>query len=85
MIIAVAVGMTIVGLFIRSRIFTIILSGLMCVFYGLFIVYDTQLIFGQKAALYSIDDYILAAMNLYIDIIGLFVELLRLLDSSRNN
>ena len=49
------------------------------VIYSLYIVYDTQLILGQLGLSYRIDDYVLAALNLYIDIIYLFIRLLELL------
>jgi len=48
--------------------------------FSMFIVYDTQLIVGGKHAKnqYSIDDYAMAAISLYIDIIQLFMMLLEL-------
>ena len=45
---------------------------------GVFLIYDTQLITGQGKYAMSIDDYILAALVLYIDIVTIFVELLSL-------
>lgn len=44
-----------------------------------YIVYDTQLIIGgeHKAHQFAIDDYVLAALNLYVDVIQLFLRLLR--------
>lgn len=47
----------------------------------LYIVYDTQLIIGgeHKAHKFSIDDYTFAALTLYLDVIQLFLRLLRLL------
>jgi len=52
--------------------------------YGFYIIYDTQLIAdGDKYGL-SLDDYILGAMMLYVDIIGLFIYLLRLLAKKDN-
>lgn len=56
-----------------------------CVF-GIFLVYDTQLVVGGKhrAISFSSDDYIFAALNLYIDIVQLFLYLLRLFGNSRN-
>ena len=45
---------------------------------GVFLIYDTQLITGRGKYSMSIDDYILAALVLYIDIVTIFVELLSL-------
>jgi len=47
--------------------------------FSCYIVYDTQLIMGGKHKMkFSIDDYCMAAINLYMDIIQLFLFLLRL-------
>lgn len=44
-----------------------------------YIVYDTQLILGGNHKVkFGIDDYCLAALNLYLDIINLFLHLLSL-------
>ena len=53
-------------------------SALLVVFYGLYLIYDTQLIAGGKSHQISLDDYILGALLLYVDIMMLFLELLRL-------
>lgn len=51
-----------------------------------FIIYDTQLIIGgdHKEHEFSVDDYVFAALNLYLDIINLFMHLLRLLGEGRD-
>jgi len=43
-------------------------------------IYDTQMIIGgeHKAHQFSIDDYVFAALNIYLDIIQLFLRMLRL-------
>eukprot|EP01071_Lankesteria_metandrocarpae_P001202 Lankesteria_metandrocarpae@DN1369_c0_g1_i1.p1 len=43
------------------------------------IVYDTQLMIGNGKIKASVDDYVLCVMCLYVDIINLFMYLLRLL------
>ena len=45
---------------------------------GLFLLIDTQLIVGGRRHELSIDDYVLGALMLYLDIIYIFVELLKL-------
>ena len=54
-----------------------------CIFgillYSVYLVYDTQLILGKFGVEYNIDDYCLAALNIYIDIIYLFLRILSLL------
>jgi FtsH-binding integral membrane protein len=69
------------GLF--GLIFGIWLNALYCVcgvlVYSLYLIYDTQLVMGKFGNEYSIDDYVLAVMMIYIDIIQIFLYLLRLL------
>ena len=47
------------------------------VVFGLYLIYDTQLILRKFGLKYSIDDYIIAALNLYVDIIEIFIYILR--------
>ena len=47
--------------------------------FGIYLVFDTQLTIGKNSRAYSIDDYIIAALNLYIDIIQIFLEILKIL------
>lgn len=51
---------------------------LLVALYGLYLVYDTQLIVGEKRHKLSYDDYVLGALILYIDIVGIFIHLLRI-------
>ena len=52
--------------------------------FSMYIVYDTQLMMGGKHK-YSVspEEYIFAALNLYLDIINLFLFILRIIGSSR--
>lgn len=63
-------------------------AGFGCLLFSFFIIYDTQMIVGGKdasgqprKAQISVDDYVFAALNLYLDIINLFMYLLQLLNS----
>ena len=49
------------------------------IFFGVYIVIDTQMIAKGDRYSLSLDDYVVGALMLYIDIIGLFIYLLRLL------
>ena len=53
--------------------------------FSFYIVYDTQLIVGGKhrKIMFHIDDYVLAAVSLYLDVINLFLMILRLLNGER--
>ena len=59
----------------KLRVFFAFLGVILFSFYLLF---DTQLIMGGKRYEIGIDDYIMAAMILYLDIINIFLELLRI-------
>lgn len=48
---------------------------------SLSILYQTDAILGRKSLRYSTDDYIQAAMNMYIEIVQLFIRILQILDS----
>lgn len=47
--------------------------------YSVYLIIDTQLIMGGKRQELSLDNYVLGAAMLYIDIIQLFLNLLRIL------
>jgi FtsH-binding integral membrane protein len=73
------------GIFTQNKMFHVILCVIGIIFYGLYLVYDTQLIIGNKANMIEMDDYILGAFILYTDIVYLFLrilELLQLMNSS---
>jgi len=46
--------------------------------YSLYLIYDTQLVMGKFGQEYSVDDYIIAAIMIYIDIIQMFLYILQL-------
>lgn len=54
------------------------------VLFSLYIVYDTQLIIGGKSVELGVDEYVFAALNLYLDIINLFLSILKLVGSRDN-
>lgn len=57
----------------------IFLSCLIIFIVCFYIIYDIQLLVGNKENSLSIDDYVFAAMMIYIDIMRLFLEILKLL------
>ncbi len=63
--------------------FLSIYAAIFAVIYSIYILIDTQLILGGKNVSLSLDNYVLGAVLLYIDIIGLFLELLRLFGRRR--
>lgn len=54
------------------------------VIFSLFLVFDIQMIIGGRHKYqFGVDDYVYAALNIYLDIINLFLEVLRLLGGGR--
>ena len=74
---------TFMGIFYESRALDIVICLIFIIIYTIYIVIDTQAIAGGKRYSLSYDDYILGALALYIDIIGLFVYLLALLGGKK--
>jgi FtsH-binding integral membrane protein len=84
---------TFCGAFLFAFLFILVLTGILffwvhfsvlylmlgVLVYSLYLIYDTQLIIGGKTFQYSVDDYCLAALNLYIDIIYMFIKILQIL------
>ncbi|CBZ52400.1 hypothetical protein NCLIV_021890 [Neospora caninum Liverpool] len=71
-------------IFWYSRVANLIYASLASLLFSFLLVYDTQQVVGGKHRKfqYSIDDYIFAALSLYMDIIGLFMNILSLLSNS---
>merc|ERR1711973_885423 len=75
----------IAAFFPASRTLRLVYASIGCIIFSIYIVYDTQLMMGggHKYAL-SPEDYIFAALNLYLDIIRLFMYILSIIGNSRN-
>lgn len=69
--------------FIGTKPLQIVFSCLFVLVYGIYIIIDTQLIAGGGRYKLTTDDYILGSLYLYVDIIGLFLHILRLLGERR--
>mmetsp|Transcript_10135 Transcript_10135/g.13803 ORF Transcript_10135/g.13803 Transcript_10135/m.13803 type:complete len:131 (-) Transcript_10135:97-489(-) len=65
--------------FYYSEVYNIFICGLLVIFYGLYLIYDVQLIAGGGRHKLSMDDYIIGALIIYIDVINLFLTILRAL------
>ena len=55
------------------------------ILFSVYIIYDTQLIMGNRSEMIEVDDYILGAFMLYTDIINLFLELLKIINYFSDN
>ncbi|XP_070768746.1 protein lifeguard 1 [Enoplosus armatus] len=69
----------------RSQYLYIVYACLGTLLFSLYLVFDTQLILGGKHRKYEIspEEYVFAALNLYLDIVSLFLLLLQLIGLCR--
>lgn len=72
-----------VSIFTTSPFLTNLICALGVFIFGIYVIVDTQMIMGSHKYGITMDDYILGALILYIDIIQLFLYILRLLSESR--
>ncbi|KAJ6217631.1 hypothetical protein RDWZM_008788 [Blomia tropicalis] len=70
-------------IFNRNNLAQTIYSGGGALLVMLYLAIDTQLIMGGKRFQISEEDYIFAALNLYLDIVQLFIFILRILQASK--
>ncbi|EZG48572.1 inhibitor of apoptosis-promotor [Gregarina niphandrodes] len=63
----------------------LLMSGGGAIIFSGYILVDTQLLVGNGEVQLSPDDYIGAALNIYLDIINLFMSILQLLAASQDN
>lgn len=80
--ISMTTGMLFFGLsmsFAYVSVISSVIGFAVVIIFSVFIVYDMQLICGGRYDALSYDDYVIGAMLLYIDIIALFLYMLRLL------
>lgn len=75
----------IVAIFVHSRIVSLVYASLGALLFSVYLIYDTQLMLGGKHK-YSIspEEYVFAALNLYVDIVNIFIYILQIIGASRD-
>ncbi|XP_069552241.1 glutamate receptor, ionotropic, N-methyl D-aspartate-associated protein 1b (glutamate binding) [Brachyistius frenatus] len=68
---------------IRNRILQIVYAGLGALLFTCFLAVDTQLLLGNKELSLSPEEYVFAALNLYTDIINIFLYILAIVGRAR--
>jgi len=76
----------IVAIFFPSKLFTIIIASAGAIIFSLYLIYDVQLMMGGDHK-YSIspEEYIFASLNIYVDIVNIFIFILTLIGASDND
>ncbi|XP_056115432.1 glutamate receptor, ionotropic, N-methyl D-aspartate-associated protein 1b (glutamate binding) [Rhinichthys klamathensis goyatoka] len=70
-------------IFLYSRILELIYASLGALIFTCFLAVDTQLLLGNKKLSLSPEEYVFASLNLYLDIIQIFLYILRIFGRSR--
>jgi len=74
------------SIFFYSRIVSLIYACLGALIFAMYLVFDTQIMMGGgKAYSISPEEYIFAALNLYIDIVTLFIYILSIIGLARGD
>ncbi|MBN3318721.1 LFG1 protein, partial [Atractosteus spatula] len=74
---------SILCIFIRHRILHIVYASLGALLFTCFLAVDTQLLLGNKQMALSPEEYVFAALNLYTDIINIFLYILAIIGRAR--
>lgn len=76
----VSIAVVIMNLvFARSDFLTALLAIGIAAIYSLYLVIDTQLVISREGTGLTLDNYVLGAVLLYLDIIRLFIQILKVL------
>ena len=67
--------------FFHSETFELVYAIAGALLFSAFIVFDTHMLMHKL----SPEEYILASINLYLDMINLFIEILRILDAMKKH
>merc|ERR1719272_541533 len=80
-------AMGVLGLFFSFPFLHLIYAYVGALVFAGYLVYDTQLIMGGKHqhCRFGVDDYAFAALSVYLDIIRLFLFMLRIAGTKRNS
>lgn len=83
------VGLILMGVFLtyfQNNYINIVYSFIGVFIFSFYIIYDTQMIIGgnHRKIMFTVDDYILASINLYLDILNMFLCILDILNGDCN-
>ncbi|XP_038223304.1 protein lifeguard 1-like isoform X1 [Zerene cesonia] len=69
----------------KNQVVTLVYASLGALLFSVYLIYDTQLMMGGKHK-YSIspEEYVFAALNLYLDIINIFIYILTIIGAARD-
>lgn len=71
-------ALIIVAALFQSELLSMFISLLIIAVFSAYLVFDVQRLQGNKKFKYDLDDYIIAALDIYMDIVIIFLEILKL-------
>jgi FtsH-binding integral membrane protein len=69
--------------FIRSELVVTLIAIVLGAVYSIYLLIDTQLIMGGKNKSLTLDNYVLGSVILYVDIVQLFLQILKVLGDKK--
>lgn len=75
----------IIAMIWHGKIMTLVYASIGALLFSIYLIYDTQMMMGgnHKYAI-SPEEYIFAALNLYIDIVNIFLYILTIIGAARD-
>lgn len=74
---------SIINIFVHAKMLTLLLCAGGVVIFSVYLVFDLQLVMGGHKYQLGADEYVFATLNLYLDIINIFLYILRLLNEAQ--
>lgn len=74
-----------VGIFWINRIVYLVIAGVACILFSVYLIYDIQAVMGGKTHSISPDEYVYAALSIYLDIVNLFLWILQIIGLASSN
>jgi FtsH-binding integral membrane protein len=69
--------------FIKSELIVTLIAIVLGAVYSIYLLIDTQLIMGGRNKSLTLDNYVLGSVILYIDIVQLFLQILKILGDKK--
>jgi FtsH-binding integral membrane protein len=71
--------------FVKSSFLDLALSVALSIVYMIYLLIDIQLVMGGKRNGLTLDNYVMGAMMIYVDIVSLFLKLLKILGKKKDD
>lgn len=75
---------SLVGIFVRGKVMTLVVAGMSTLLFSVYLLLHTQLIVGKNERGYDMDDYVIATLEIYTDIVQLFLSILRIVGALKD-